>query len=53
MDIREMRNRLGETQSEFAERYHISYHVQEKNGLRYAEMRISSFLYEDQGIWEF
>ena len=25
MDIREMRNRLGETQSEFAERYHIPF----------------------------
>lgn len=25
MDIREMRTRLGETQSEFAERYHIPF----------------------------
>lgn len=46
MDIREMRNRLGETQSEFAERYHIPFRTIQnwESGVRVPPAYITSLL---------
>lgn len=48
MDIREMRNRLGETQSEFAERYHIPFRTIQnwEAGVRVPPAYITSLLEE-------
>ena len=48
MDIREMRNRLGETQSEFAERYHIPFRTIQnwESGVRVPPDYITNLLEE-------